>query len=265
MSVILNDASGIKNKAVFDIIKAKVHPTLGRFKKGISTDAALKIEHLSLSCDELADLDFLRFLPNLKRFAVDSKKLFDISGVRHLTKATDITLESDWPGGVDVSALSGCKELECLEIYPTLTLTDEEPCGRASGRGWSALADLSKLKYLDICDMGISDISFLRHLIILEDLNLTCNPILDLAPLSAHPTLNDIDLTRCGIDDISVLATIPNMRHIELSENRIKDFSPLSEMKNLASVYAGGNGLSQAEIDKWKSELQHIEDLNFDD
>ena len=266
MGLILNDASGIKSKSAFNAIKAKAHPVLGRLKRGIDANAALKIETLSLhNCDEIEDLNFLRFLPNLKSLHVHSKNLSDVSGLRHLTKATGITLESDWRGGVDISALSNCRELEELEIYPTITSADDEPHISASGRGWSTLRDLPGLQLLDIGDMGVSDISFLRHLTLLEDVCLAGNPITDLTPLQGHPTLSEIDLSSCGIDDISVLATIPNIRHLALAENRIKDFSPLREMKNLISVDAHGNGLSQAEIAKWESELQHIEDLCFED
>jgi len=131
-------------------------------------------------------------------------------------------------------------------------------------RGWSALKELSKIKFLSIYDVGLTDISFLKHMTLLEDVDFGKNPISDLAPLHGHPALKELDLTGCGIEDISILSSIPNLESVWLDENRIKDFSPLKEMKNLSNVSAASNGLSDSEIEKWKNKLQHIEDLNFE-
>jgi len=70
MSTIFNDESGIQNKSTFNAIKAILHPFVGKLKKGISEKAALRANMLSLRDvgNDIENLDFLKFFPNLKTF-----------------------------------------------------------------------------------------------------------------------------------------------------------------------------------------------------
>jgi len=263
MRTIQNDSNGIRNEAAFRAILARVHPVLGRLRRSISKNAALQMSFLSLhKCDEIEDLDFLKFFPNLSGFRISSKKLSNISGLRYLTQATWIDLSSDWPGSVDLSALSSCKQLQELTIERSFD-ADAKQARTVNARGWSALGELSKIEYLSLHDMGLADIHFLRHMTMLDDLELSQNPLNDLSPLQRHPTLRELDLSDCGLTDISHLATIPQLEIVYLTGNRIKDFSPLKEIKGLQEIYASDNGLSDDEIAKWENEFQHIQEVEF--
>jgi len=269
--MIFNDEYGIQNKSAFNAIKAILHPGLiGKLKKGISEKAAQRANILSLRDvgNNIEDLDFLEFFPELSTFFISSQKLSNVNGLRYLTKATCIELSSDWSGVVDISALSNCKELTELSIDRNLFGAGEKPNMTRNTNinigGWSVIKELSKIEFLSIHDMGLTDISFLKHMVLLEDVDLGKNPISDLAPLFGHPVLKELDLTNCGIENISILSSIPTLESVWLDGNRIKDFSPLKEMKNLNNVSATANGLSDREIEKWKNELRHIEDLDFE-
>lgn len=268
METIFNDVRGIPSKAAFNAIKASVHPVMGKLRKGISEKTALQASILNLreASDDIEDLDFLKFFPNLDTLFVSSKNLSNVDGLRYLTKATCIELSSHWPKSIDISVLSSCKHLEELLIDCNLFGSDTKPSSprNTDVKGWNVLKDLPKIQYLSIPDMGITDIGFLKNMPSLEDVELAGNPIANLTPLHGHPTLKELDLSGCGIEDISVLSSIPNLESVFLTGNRIKDFSPLKGMKNLSSVVADDNGLSDSEIEKWKNELQHIEELDFE-
>ena len=269
MDYIFNDYQGIQHEATFNAVKGELHSGFfGRFKKGISEKAALRAKLLNLrsASNEIVDLDFLKFFPNLDTFFISSERLSNISGIRHLTKAICIELSSNWPDVVDISVLSNCKDLEEFAIDRSLYITGDSPSLRRNTmvRGWEVLKNLHKLTYLCIPDMGIADISFLKDLHSLDDVELARNPIPNLEALRGHPNLKDLDIRNCNIEDISALPSIPNLEHVLLDGNKIKDFSPLKGMKNLLSVTASDNGLSDNEIEMWQNELQHIEDLDFE-
>ena len=260
--MIYNDAYGIKDKAVFEHIKSKLRKGfLGRHKEGISKARALKTTSLMLDkCDDIEDLGFLRFFPNLETFSLNSENLSDIDGLGYAPNLKRVFLASKWPGTVYVSAIGKCKTLEALDLQQTSTkimTLDSSP--KPDIQGWDALSGLSKLTYLGLPYMGIEDIGFVMNMTALQDVDLSGNPISDLSPLRGHPRINELYLGDCGIADISVLADIPELGCVCLGLNRIDDFSPLKKLAKLEYVDGENNGLTQQEIEKWKNEFSHIE------
>jgi len=267
VGTIYNDADGITNEALFNAIKAKVHPIMGWFKQSISEKAASQAKDIGhIVNDDIKDLDFLRFFPSLKSLSVDSKRLNDISGIRHITDATSIFLTGNWEGGADISVLSNCRELEEFEIasYADYAEDTKKPCDMQI-RGLNVLEGLRQLWSVDICHMGISDIGFVKRLTKIEDIGFEGNPISDITPLEGHPSLEMLDLNNCKLTDISALSTIRNLEFLDISGNQIKDFSPLKGLENLEDVYASDNGLTPEEIAHWENELQHIDTVDFED
>ena len=268
MSLIQNDAyQGIRDKATYDHIKAVLHPgLLGKFQKGISVEKAHKTTFLNLrtavsKCDAIKDLDFLKFFPNLETLFLESKSLSNIDGLQYLTWIACLELSSDWTEGVDIFAISKCRGLKELAIDLISGPQTSKPSTNI--KGLDALRDLTKLRCLYLPGMWITDISFIKHLTALEDLELGHNPIADLTPLQGHSSLNELDLSTCGLTDISILSTIPNLQCLNIGYNQIKDFSPLKELRHLKHLFAGGNSLTDAEIEHWQKEFNLNEEFNF--
>jgi len=235
---------------------------MSRFRQSISEKAASQAKDIGyIVNDDIKDLNFLRFFPSLKSLNINSKRLNDISGIRHITDTTSIFLTGGWEGGVDISVLSNCRELEELEI--TSYAEETKKPRDMQIRGLSVLEGLLKLWSIELCHMGISDIGFVKRLTKLEDIGFEGNPISDITPLEGHPSLEMLDLNSCKITDISVLSTIRNLEFLDISGNQIKDFSPLKGLAKLEDVYASDNGLTPEEIAHWENELQHIDTLEF--
>ena len=77
--------------------------------------------------------------------------------------------------------------------------------------------NLYKLKHkLDLSNQQISDISFLRDLLILNDLNLETNFISDISPLSKLFSLKIIILFENQITDISPLKNLIGLEFLDL-------------------------------------------------
>jgi Leucine-rich repeat (LRR) protein len=80
--------------------------------------------------------------------------------------------------------------------------------------------NLYKLKYsLDLSNQQISDISFLRDLLILNDLNLETNFISDISPLNKLFSLEIIILFENRITDISSLKNLIGLEYLDLVSN----------------------------------------------
>ena len=117
---------------------------------------------------------------------------------------------------IDLSPLTGLISLISFNSWGTPIISDLTP-----------LADLPKIREIDICGGEISDLSPLANATGLKELFFAGNEIWDLSPLKGLTGLTRLNLENNEITDVSPLAGLINLTSLRLENNEILDFSPL--------------------------------------
>lgn len=102
-------------------------------------------------------------------------------------------------------------------------------------------SDLINLTLLNAPGVGITDLTGLEYCTTLEQIDLSYNQIVDIAPLAELIALKDVDLSDNQIVDVISLAEIPSLTSLSLNDNQIIDITPLSGLTNLTQLLLGGN------------------------
>ena len=108
----------------------------------------------------------------------------------------------------------------------------------------SALEKLTTLKVLWLAENSISDISALKDLTQLTELNLDFNSISDISPLEKLTALTWLSLRNNSINDISALKKLTALIYLWLSENSITDISALKDLTKLTTLNLYSNSIS---------------------
>ncbi|HAO5917481.1 TPA: LPXTG cell wall anchor domain-containing protein [Listeria monocytogenes] len=118
----------------------------------------------------------------------------------------------------------------------------------------SPVKDLKKLYNLQLGGCGISDISSLSNLKTLTHLYLSDNNISDISPLANLTGLVVLTLQNNEISDISSLSKLVRIDLLDLSNNQISDVSPLGNLKQLLNVSIANQSLTLPSV-KWNSPM----------
>ncbi|EKP7339205.1 InlB B-repeat-containing protein [Listeria monocytogenes] len=118
----------------------------------------------------------------------------------------------------------------------------------------SPVKDLKKLYNLQLGDCGISDISSLSNLKTLTHLYLSDNNISDISPLVNLTGLVRLTLQNNEISDISSLSKLVRIDLLNLSNNQISDVSPLSKLNGLLTASIANQSLTLPSV-KWNSPM----------
>ena len=90
---------------------------------------------------------------------------------------------------------------------------------------------------------AIKDISGLKNMKYLTNLNISENEIENIDPISDAKHLVILDADRNRIEDVSVLGELKDLARIYLGNNRIKDISALSEINKIAFLWLSNNNI----------------------
>ncbi|MFB2897378.1 leucine-rich repeat domain-containing protein [Aerosakkonemataceae cyanobacterium BLCC-F50] len=100
-------------------------------------------------------------------------------------------------------------------------------------------------------------------------LNLHCNQITDLNPLSTLTNLTELYLHNNQITDINPLSTLTNLSKLNIRLNQIVDYLPLSVLTNLTELYLEANEIKDLKLlstltnlTKLYLEVSQIKDLS---
>ena len=96
------------------------------------------------------------------------------------------------------------------------------------------------LKQAGTCDCNEAE----KVLLNLTKLNLNCDKITDITPLSGLINLTELYLTRNEITDITPLSALTNLTILYLDNNQITDITPLLGLTNLTSLNLGSNQIT---------------------
>ena len=146
------------------------------------------------------------------------------------------------------------KDLTGLEYATRLVTLSIEP---HDIRSLEPIKDLTTLKYLRFTGSeNLGDISPIRGLTNLEELQLGNTGISDITPLANLTNLEHLDLKNNQIQDISALANLTKLTYLNLwnkrddfvplsrGNNQIRDIRPLANMTELIYLYLDGNQIS---------------------
>lgn len=121
--------------------------------------------------------------------------------------------------------------------------------------------DVGKIAKLTAVNAGISDISVLKKMTGLKELEMFFNlDIGSLDALSGLTNLTYLGLSANGISDISALSSLTNLETLDLSGNKITDISALNGLTKLTSLNLNFNsGTTQEQIDILQANLPNCE------
>ena len=100
---------------------------------------------------------------------------------------------------------------------------------------------LTALRWLDLDDNRIVDITPLNQLTNLTELELRYNQIVDITPLNQLTNLKRLTLRYNQIVDITPLNQLTNLYWLELPGNQIVDITPLNQLTNLKRLELNDN------------------------
>ena len=165
-------------------------------------------------------------------------------------KTLDINGYGDYnPSIVELSGLEKFSGLTNLDLSSNLHISDI-----------SALKDMTNLKQLNLNSVVIGDIGALKNLKNIEILNLERNNISDISALKDMTSLKKLILYENKISDIGALKNMTSLDYLELDYNQIGDISVLKNLTNLSYLSLNGNKISDISVLK---DMTSLESLNL--
>lgn len=217
--VILNDETGIPDKALYDAV----------------LQVADKNKDGKLTVSEAEAVTFL---------SADQKEIKDITGIGYLKKLTYLSLNNNEIS--DVSALKDCTNLEHLYLMEN------------SIEDISALGNMSNLIWLRLNQNNITDISPLKACVNMISLGLNENPITDISAIANMTNLGEVYLMDTKVTDVSALKSCKNLGELGITNTGITDISPLAECTKLYALNIEGNGISDISVVANFKELSYL-------
>ena len=104
--------------------------------------------------------------------------------------------------------------------------------------------DVCEITCLELNEMGILDLSFLKYFSGLEELYLQNNDIIDISTLASLKKLTSLHLGYNKISDVSPLKDLVNLNNLYLEDNKITDISSLQGLTKLYGLCLDDNKIS---------------------
>ena len=169
------------------------------------------------------------------------RKIENLKGIEQLRKLVKLDLENN-----HVKDLSPLAELGSLT---ELNLRNNEITD-LKGINFAAIVDLplrnlslrhNVLRTAEGAQVRLSDISLLKQLTSLEELELRDNHIADITPLGSLEELRILDLRENHIEDISALSSLDALEELNLRENQLVCLEALADLKSLTYLNIHSN------------------------
>jgi Leucine-rich repeat (LRR) protein len=178
---------------------------------------------VELKVSEYAEIEWeeLSGLPALERLTISGWGVFDLEILPVLPRLQRLTIDP-CPDLEDVSALLRQPSLTHLEL-----------CGGAGTDldrlKVETLSRLTGLRSLGFYRDGLSDLSFVAGMTVLERLDLFSRVLRNLGPLAGCASLRKLNLDGCNeVAGVDALAALPNLGELWLSGPVTADLAPLA-------------------------------------
>lgn len=192
-----------------------------------------KLQYLNLGHNQIADLQALDGLLELKSLSLVQNSIQNITGVYNLPKLAFLDLSQN--------RLSNVKGLATFDALISLNL---------AGNQINDLKGIQNLVALENLDLAINDLNQvfrLMNLTSLKSLNLAGNPIQDVQNLGKLTHLKHLNLSQGGIQPLDWLVSLSKLESLELEENGIDDIQPLFKLINLKVLNLARNNIARLE------------------
>jgi len=143
----------------------------------------------------------------------------DIADLQLMTNLTRLNLYSNLIS--DLTPLSGLTNLEVL-ILDRNQVSDIAP-----------LSGLTNLKELDLANTLVTEVSELSNLTNLSTLFLSNTQVSDITPLSNLTNLRELISRNTEVSDLAPLSSLSNLEHLDMRGNPIDDWSPVSHVDDV--------------------------------
>lgn len=223
--VILNDASGIPDKNLYQAILQKVNAeSRGSFTK----EEAENVIYLWAPNGGISDLTGIGFLSNLKSLSIRDNWNQKKNEIRSLKPLQDL------------------KNLEVLDIdHNSSTLENLEEIGT-----------LTQLKELSVTRSGLTSLKGIENLTQLESLKVQHSSLSSLEEIANLTQLKRLNVFKNRLASVGNLKNLSNLEELNLRYNRIKKIEGLENLKNLTVLYLSNNQLKSVD------EIENLKKLN---
>lgn len=231
---------------ILDLTPSRVHSEIGWLGSAIDQvqfSAALSDEEYELvaaalrdhpqahlrayaAADSIADLEFLRFFPDIRSFTCDLPSVADLSGLAHLRP------DLEW---LSVGRTSRRVSLEPLQRFRSLKVLGLE----GHVEDFAVVGKLSALVSLTLRSITLPDLSALLPLTKLRALDLKLGGTADLSQLPAIGQLEYLEIWRVrGLVDLSPIADLLRLQHLHLeSLSLVEALPPMEGLDALREVW----------------------------
>lgn len=183
-------------------------------------------------------------IENITEFSARVEGIYSVDGLQYFTALEELDLYGNRISDLTpIANLTSLKRLNLGKNYNMLSAGSSD----VKGLDISPLKSLSLLEEIDLSDNMLSDIDALRSLSLLKRVVLTRNRIDDISPLSACKNLKYVDLSyNYGYND-------------DNTERGVVDLSPLYEISSIETLIANYNIIEDVTGIEMLTELKHLD------
>lgn len=219
-----------------------------------------KLEHLSLDYSGITTLEGIEQFPNLAKLDLSNTDITDLNGLSQASGLTYLGLDSMHVTAAaaqpDHDEESG-KETESTEESGSekeggeaeSEQEEKEKTFNTSGLGNDVLAEIAKLKnlrFLDVANNNLSDLSGLAELTGIEYLYVGNNPLTSLKGVEKMAGLKTFYASDCNLTDASALSGSVKLKAVHLDNNNLTSLNGLEKAVEITTLHADGNQLADA-------------------
>lgn len=195
------------------------------------TDDLWAITSLTMPADAQNSAD-LAHLTNLQKLTVKDCSIDGWSSISALTELTELHMQGCLVSAQDLLVIASLPKLEKLTL---------------SGCNLSSIQNLSAakhLKYLNLSNNTIRDITPLSFMSGLEQLDLNHNALDNLSAISALAGLKTLDVSYNSLVSIAPLSGCTQLTKLNIRNNTIEALTGAESLKNLVKLDAAYNALT---------------------
>lgn len=108
------------------------------------------------------------------------------------------------------------------------------------------LDEIKELKFLNLSNNQLSDLTSLERLLNLKVLNLAYNNIRSIHELGNLEALEYLNLSNNAITDLTGISKLTKLKTLNLSNNQLSNVEELNSLENLKKIYLQGNNIEQS-------------------
>lgn len=208
----------------------------------------LEITKLDFKGWPLISIRGIESVINLEELILYQSKMNNLSFLKKLTKMKKLDLS--WSDSIsEIDSLINLKELEELSISYSSGL-----------KNFYVINEFKKLKKLDLSENYLYDISFMKDISWIGEINLSKNNLSEYKSPDGNLGIKILDISANRFEKIEFLEKMPNLEILDISVNRIADISVLMKLDNLKHVDLRGNKIdfSTAENKETMRKLKKI-------